>query len=247
MHNNTISLVRIVCFILLIPLFGNLFIDGWNWGVGDFVFAFLMLFCTGSLIQFARRRVTNSVARAAVVAVIVLIFLVIWIELATDGISRALLATKNWNTYSSQKYNFEFKYPVEATLSDQSEGYVSVSFMGEKQKASGRTQTELFDGYAFNVARTAGSGYRDLDDFYTKKVQQLKDICSEIGDPKETTISGKRAITQSMSCFNDYEVSYALNNNMYFEMSLLYVGDEEDIPRYKDRVQQIFSTFRFTQ
>ena len=154
---------------------------------------------------------------------------------------------ENWKTYTSQKYNFEFKYPPEARLSDQSEGYVAVSFMGEKQKASGRTQTELFDGYAFNIADVTAGGYRDLDDFYAQKVSELKEICTKIGDPKETTISGRRAITQRLSCLNDYDSYYVLSNNTYFEISLFQVGEAEDLPNYTETVNKIFSTFKFNK
>lgn len=152
---------------------------------------------------------------------------------------------ENWKTYKSQKYNFEFNYPPEAKLSDQSEGYVAVSFMGEKQKASGRTQTELFDGYAFNIADVTAGGYGDLDDFYAQKVIQLKEVCTEIDNPKETTISGKRAITQRLSCMNDYNSYYVLVNDRYFEISLFQVGEAEDLPVYTETVNKVFSSFRF--
>lgn len=152
---------------------------------------------------------------------------------------------ENWKTYKSQKYNFEFKYPPEAKLSDQSEGYVAVSFMGEKQKASGRTQTELFDGYAFNISDVTAGDYRDLDDFYAQKVLQLKEICTEIGEPKEKTISGKRAITQRLRCLNDYDSYYVLNNDTYFEISFFRVGKAEDLPAYTETINKIFSSFRF--
>ncbi len=152
---------------------------------------------------------------------------------------------ENWKTYTNQKYSFEFKYPPEAILSDQSEEYVAVSFMGEKQKASGRTQTELFDGYAFNIADVTGQGYEDLDDFYSKKTIQLKEVCTEIGDPKEMILSGKRAITHKLRCLNDYDSYYVQNNNTYFEISFFQVGEPGDLPAYADTVNTIFSTFRF--
>lgn len=164
----------------------------------------------------------------------------------TSTLTRRDDIPEDWKTYTSQKYNFEFKYPSEARLSDQSEGYVAVSYMGEKQKASGRTQTELFDGYSFNVADVTGEGYQNLDDFYNHKVDQLKDVCTEIGDPKETTISGRRAITQKLSCLGDYDSYYVLDGDTYFDISLLYVGDKEDLPVYIETVNKIFSTFRFT-
>jgi len=153
----------------------------------------------------------------------------------------------DWKVYKSQKYNYRFKYPQESKLSNQTEEYVAVSYMGEKQKASGRTQTELFDGYAFNVANVTEFGYGDLDDFFIQKVNQLKEVCSEIGNPRETTISGRRAITHKLSCLGDYDTYYVMNDDQYFEISLLHVGDEEDLPKYTETVNRIFSTFEFVE
>ncbi|MFC1790233.1 hypothetical protein ACFLZP_01975 [Patescibacteria group bacterium] len=152
-----------------------------------------------------------------------------------------------WNTYQNQKYNYQFKYPPDSKLSDQSDEYVAASFMGEKQRATGRTQTELFDGYAFNVVNVTEGGYGDLDDFFIQKVNQLKDVCSSISNPRETTVSGRRAITHKLNCLGDYDAYYVKNGDEYFEISLLHVGDEADLPTYTKTVNKIFSTFQFTQ
>jgi len=155
--------------------------------------------------------------------------------------------TATWKTYISPKYNYQFKYPPEAKLNISSEQYVGVSYMGEKQRASGRTQTELADGYAFNVVTATGEGYADLDDFYIQRVNQLTEVCTSIGDPQETTISGKRAITHELNCLGDYDTYYVKNGDLYFEISLLHIGDAEDLPDYTETVNKILSTFEFAQ
>ena len=53
----SLSRVGIVsALILMIPLFGTLLGDGWNWGVFDFVFAAVLLVSAGFLIELAVRR-----------------------------------------------------------------------------------------------------------------------------------------------------------------------------------------------
>jgi hypothetical protein len=151
----------------------------------------------------------------------------------------------DWLTYTNKELNYEFKYPAESKVYDEAPGYVGVSFMGEKQKSSGRTQTELFDGYAFNIADVTGEGYKDLDDFFKQKVEELKNVCTSIGDPEYTTIDGKKAIAHRLSCMNEYDNYYLLNGETFLEMSPFYVGDAEDLPRYEKTVKEIFSTFRF--
>jgi hypothetical protein len=155
--------------------------------------------------------------------------------------------TSEWNTYQNQKYNFQFKYPPESDLNEQSDEHVAASYMGEKQRAEGRTQTELFDGYAFNVANVTEGGYGDLDDFFIQKVNQIKDVCTSISNPRETTVSGRRAITHKLTCLGDYDAYYVKNKDQYFEISLLHVGDEADLPTYTKTVNKIFSTFQFTE
>lgn len=155
--------------------------------------------------------------------------------------------TVNWKTYTNQKYGYQFKYPQESALNDQSEQYVAVSYMGEKQKASGRTQTELFDGYAFNVADISDDKYDNLDDLYEAKKIQLQEICTSVGDPKETTIGGFRAIMHRLSCLGDSDTYYVQKGKVFFEIGLLSSGDAEDLPKYTSVVNQILSTFKFTQ
>ena len=80
----------VVCLILLIPLFGNFFVEGWNWSPMDFVFAFCMLFVTGLAIDFVVRKFQNPTSKTLAVIFIVFLFLAIWTELAVGAISRII-------------------------------------------------------------------------------------------------------------------------------------------------------------
>lgn len=74
--------------ILLIPLVLQLTIgtgvdgQGFNWKLGDFVVMGLLIFGTGLAIDFALRKLTSRNHRIAAIAAIVLLFLLIWADLA---------------------------------------------------------------------------------------------------------------------------------------------------------------------
>lgn len=61
---------------------------GWDWMPGDFVVMGILLFITGLGIDFSMRNITNPVYRSITVAAIVGALLLIWIELAVDGVSQ---------------------------------------------------------------------------------------------------------------------------------------------------------------
>ena len=69
--------------ILIIPLFGEIFIDGWNWGPGGFVFAALYLIFAGLIYSFGISRIKNKVYRITAGILVALVLLAIWGMLAT--------------------------------------------------------------------------------------------------------------------------------------------------------------------
>lgn len=77
-------ILTVVLLILLIPFFGNIFVDGWNWGVFDFVGAGVVLFVVGVAISLALK-IGSFALRAFVVGGIVLIFLAAWATVVADG------------------------------------------------------------------------------------------------------------------------------------------------------------------
>lgn len=67
--------------ILLIPFLGNLFINGWNWDIADFIIIGTLLFVTGFIVELVNMKVKNNNHRLAVIIAIILVFLYIWAEL----------------------------------------------------------------------------------------------------------------------------------------------------------------------
>ncbi len=90
LSSNYLRILLIVGAILLIPLFGNLFINGWNWSPMGFVFAGVLLYITGLVIDFVRRKIANPTNRIIAIILIVLAFLAFWSELAVDAVSQTL-------------------------------------------------------------------------------------------------------------------------------------------------------------
>jgi hypothetical protein len=87
-----IRVAAIVGAILLIPLFANFLIEGWNWTGSDFVFAFVVLFVTGIAIDVAARKIMRPLYKAATIAAIALVLAIFWIEMATGGVSESVQA-----------------------------------------------------------------------------------------------------------------------------------------------------------
>jgi len=67
--------------ILLIPLFGNLFIKGWNWHIGGFVFAGLVLYGAGIAYELVAAKMNNKAYRFAVGLAVGTAFVVSWMNL----------------------------------------------------------------------------------------------------------------------------------------------------------------------
>lgn len=72
----------IVAFVLLMPLIAMQFTDEVNWTLGDFAVAGLLLFGVGLLFDLVIRTVNKSEYRTVIYVAIVVMFLLIWAELA---------------------------------------------------------------------------------------------------------------------------------------------------------------------
>ena len=77
--------------ILLIPLLGNHFVDGWNWDLRGFVLAGTLLFGTGLTYQLVTRNVDTIAYRAAVGVALVAAFVLVWMNFvqAADDVNPA--------------------------------------------------------------------------------------------------------------------------------------------------------------
>jgi hypothetical protein len=72
--------------VLLIPLLGNQFVDGWNWSIGDFIFASVLLFGSALAYELIARKSGHWAYRTAIGITVVTAFLLVWVNLAVGVI-----------------------------------------------------------------------------------------------------------------------------------------------------------------
>jgi hypothetical protein len=72
--------VLTTALILLIPVLGNQFVDGWNWPLRAFVLVGTLIFGLGLTYQLVTRNVDAIAYRAAVGIAIVAAFLLVWVN-----------------------------------------------------------------------------------------------------------------------------------------------------------------------
>ena len=92
-HLRLTILMSIATLLLFIPFIAMQFTNEVNWGLFDFVMAAVLLYGTGLLFELVLRKVRKPVYRIVICAVILVLLLVIWIELAV-GIFGTAIAGK---------------------------------------------------------------------------------------------------------------------------------------------------------
>jgi hypothetical protein len=71
-----------VALLLLIPLVAMQFTNEVDWSLSDFVIMGILLLGTGLICEFVMRKVKKTEKRIAVIAIILIVFFLIWAELA---------------------------------------------------------------------------------------------------------------------------------------------------------------------
>ena len=83
MINKRLMIIMSIAAILLsVPFFAMLFTDEVDWGIMDFTIMGVLLFGTGLVCEFILRMVKSAQNRIILCGVIVLLFFLIWAELA---------------------------------------------------------------------------------------------------------------------------------------------------------------------
>ncbi len=68
---------------MIIPIFGQLVVNGWNWGLGDFVFAWVFFNLFGFTCTFVTNKVKDRRVRSIVGILVITAFVFVWVTLAT--------------------------------------------------------------------------------------------------------------------------------------------------------------------
>jgi len=81
-NKNLLIILTIVVAILLIPFIAMQFTTEVNWNIMDFVVAGILLLGVGVTIDYAIRKIAKTYYRFAVIITVILLFILIWAELA---------------------------------------------------------------------------------------------------------------------------------------------------------------------
>lgn len=79
---NIVYIILGAAFLLLIPFIAMRFDSGVNWDLMDFLVAFVLLAGAGLAYELVVRKIDNKVLRYGTAALFVVLFLLIWVELA---------------------------------------------------------------------------------------------------------------------------------------------------------------------
>jgi len=78
-----ITIVTWSTIALIVPTLGQLFVDGWNWGPGDFLFAWVFFNLLGITYTFVTNTITHRTGKIAAGVFVVVLFACVWAILAT--------------------------------------------------------------------------------------------------------------------------------------------------------------------
>lgn len=146
---------------------------------------------------------------------------------------------------------FTLEYPAVATLSPISESPDSTSwtvrYMGEAQVKSGRTQTELFDGYAVTV--TVFPSVVGDDPRGTQAQSDREGTISGCGESSVTTIrdteiAGKKTQTFAGGCIGEANHFYFMDDEILYRIVTMAVGTPEDVFTYQQTVDKMLTSLK---
>lgn len=158
-----------------------------------------------------------------------------------------IIIPQEWQTFTNALVTL--KHPKEATAEDMS-GEVVVRFMGKKQIDSGRTQTELFDGYFVRIEKIVNNANATLEEVSTSEVSSAQTNCinenGQVSPYTRVRINNVEAHQFTVvGCSLDHTETVISHNNNFYRITQAYVGDTEDQDRYKTITDQIVSTLTF--
>lgn len=162
--------------------------------------------------------------------------------------SPTLDQTSGWKSLSNS--NYSLKYPNEAK-GEVRENESVVSFMGQKQIDSGRTQTELFDGYSFRVGEIVNDSKLSLEELSKNERENAQSNClnmdsGQVSQLEKVSINGQVGYQYSaVGCYTDYTETIISFKDKMYRISQLYVGNEADQRNYKETTNRILSTLKF--
>lgn len=145
---------------------------------------------------------------------------------------------------------FTLSYAPEATVSTHtapdSREWV-ISYMGEEQLGSGRTQTELWDGYSVVITRFEVTGDDPAQVQADVDRQGIIDACGQenVTEIKTTTLSAHPALTYVGGCLGSAEYYYLMIADTLYRVTVMTTGSEKYLPTYQDATQAMLASLHF--
>lgn len=173
-------------------------------------------------------------------------------EMACTGEELPLSIFSDWDTYKSPNNEYSLKYPPEAILNTYQEGEyegISVSLIGPTQTASGRTQTELSEGYGMSIIEIPNIDAQPLAESNWDADNQSSDpeIPHSISKIKVIEIGAKTGYQYEVSNRGSAIVTFVPLSNTSLRIVGRHAGftpKQED--EYYKILGQILSTFEFS-
>ena len=160
--------------------------------------------------------------------------------------------TADWETYDNPLYKYSFKYPVDMTLTDYNEGNfrgIQLTLIGPTQKASGRTQTSLAEGAMIKTLLIPALDAQEEAESTRHKELNVPegDASPDVSQTKEIVIDGEVAYQYTAKGMGNVKVTYIPIDGNTLRFAGYYDGfDGKQIRKYEELVDQILSTFKFT-
>ncbi len=82
LNKNQLFVLGGTVLLLLIPLIGMRFTNEINWSLSDFIAMGMLLLGLGFTCEFIFRKISNITYKLGLIAILVIVFLLLWIELA---------------------------------------------------------------------------------------------------------------------------------------------------------------------
>lgn len=145
---------------------------------------------------------------------------------------------------------FSLNYPEVATTSTRTSPDARewvISYIGEEQTKSGRTQTELWDGYAISITRFEAVG--DNPDRVQAEAdrQGTIDACGEENatEIKNGKVGAYDALTYYGGCLGEADQYYIMIADTLYRVTAMVVGSEGYKPGYQTVVNAILDSLKF--
>lgn len=155
---------------------------------------------------------------------------------------------EKWKVLTNTTHTLQ--YPPKAT-GEARENESIVFFMGPKQIASGRTQTELFDGYSVRIGKMDSVSEVSPEKLAVHEKENSEKNClsydeASVSPIKNVVVSSLPGFQYAvMNCYVDYTETILSFNGALYRISQSYVGNPVDQQEYKEITEAIVASIRF--